>query len=150
MKDFEPDILFLLTYLNRILKKDLDERLKDDNLTATQGRIIFFIASIEYENGYCTQIDIIKRFSLSKSTVSELVSRLESKGYLVKENIDNRCCLKLTETSRGLIRAFESNRKHTNELLTEGLSEKELEAIKIHLRKMIANLKGDDNICGSK
>ena len=150
MKDFEPDILFLMTYLNRILRKDLDERLKDDNLTATQGRVIFFIAGIEYENGYCTQADIIKRFSLSKSTVSELVTRLESKGYVVRENIDNKCCLKLTEPSRGLIRAFESNRKHTNELLTEGFSKEELEAMKTYLRKMITNMRGDDNICGSK
>ena len=84
MNKNEYDILFLLRYLNKCLQQDLDDKLKNYDLTSTQGRVVFFIAYMEENKKQVTPTDLINRFSLSKSTVSELIDRLVAKNLVQK------------------------------------------------------------------
>ena len=150
MNKNEYDILFLLRYLNKCLQQDLDDKLKDYDLTATQGRVVFFIAYMEENKKQVTPADLINRFSLSKSTVSELIDRLVAKNLVQKINEKNRVYLLTTDYSKDLLHAFEKARNKTKEQLTDGFDEKQSEEIKEYILKMIKNMKGDDAICGNK
>ena len=150
MNKNDYDILFLLKYLNKCLQQDLDDKLKQVDLTATQGRVVFFISYMESNGKQVTPNNLITRFSLSKSTVSELINRLVIKN-LVKKNVDkNRVFLTTTDYSKDLIREFDKARNKTKEQLTKGLEENQTEEFKKYILKMIENIKGDDAICGNK
>lgn len=150
MNKNDYDILFLLKYLNKCLEQDLDINLKNHDLTATQGRVVFFIYIKEKNNERATPTDLMNRFSLSKSTVSELIDRLVAKKLVDKINEKNRVYLLTTDYSKDLIHAFDIARNKTKEQLTQGLDEEQTKQIKEYILKMIHNIKGDDAICGNK
>ena len=151
MNENDFDILFLIRYINKMLHHDLNERLRQYGLTSTQGRIIFYISCNESNDIKTSQTDIIDRFSLSKSTVSEMIKRLETKGYVKKVTQEkNKTYIELTDYSKSLIKTFETNREKTKQTLINDLSPSDQEKLKEYLHKMINNMKGEEEPCGNK
>lgn len=147
---YDYDIPMLIKMLGQCFKKDLDEKLKEYDLTATQGRIIFFINYKESIQEKVASKDIIERYSLSKSTVSELLSRLEGKDLVKKVAEGNKVYLYLTDYSRSLIDKFEKSVETSKQQLIADLSEDDIKVTKECLINMIKNMKGEEEICGNK
>ena len=150
MNKNDYDILFLIRYLNKCLQQDLDDNLKQYDLTSTQGRVVFFVYYRQENGENTTPADLMERFSLSKSTVSELIDRLVNKNLVNKIIDKNRIYITATDYSKDFVHAFEKVRNKTKDNLIDGFDDIDIEKIKKDIYKMIKNIKGDDSICGSK
>lgn len=147
---FEPDVLYLSKYLTRILDYDLNEKLDKFDLTSAQGRILFFVKHNADEGIKICQSDIIKRFDLSKSTMSGLIKRLSAKDFIRIESCKNQTFIYPSEKTNDLVKYFEDNREKVKELMLKDISKENQELLKELLEKMINNMKEGSNICGKK
>ena len=95
------NIIFLTRELNKLITMDFDKRLDSFGLTSHQGHILFYLnRKTNIEGHEVHQKDIEEEFHLSKSTVSELLKRMEKKGLIIK--IGTRPLYKLKPSDEGL------------------------------------------------
>ena len=96
-----------------------------------------------YENGGQMRVmDIAKRIGRSKSTVTELVSKLEAIGYVTKANccIDGRCTyVILTDKGHKVKKDFDAISKKLIDKAYKGFTEEEKETLVNGLEKMWKN-----------
>ena len=142
-QDCKKDILYLIKYLAKLLRADYDERVAKFGLTGAQARILSFI----YRRNALEQVevhqnDIEKEFSLAKSTVNGLVSRLLKSGYLIKKNSRPYAVLEVSESGLLIIEEIREGRAETINRIFEGYSEEEKESTLTKLRQLIDKLEG--------
>ena len=138
----EPNIIFLTRELNKLITKDFDKRLDSFGLTSHQGHILFYLnrrVNINHEEVH--QKDIEEEFHLSKSTVSELLKRMEKKGLIVK--IGTRPLYKLEPAPEGIkvIDEIRKGKERTINRILKGIDEKERKRLLELLAVMIENMK---------
>ena len=96
-----------------------------------------------YENGGQMRVmDIAKRIGRSKSTVTELVNKLEAIGYVTKANcsVDGRCTyVTLTDKGHTVKRDFDAISKKLIDKAYKGFTEEEKEILVKGLEKMWKN-----------
>ncbi|MDL4841055.1 MarR family winged helix-turn-helix transcriptional regulator [Aquibacillus rhizosphaerae] len=82
------EIASLIKEINAVMNYRLREAFKDSQLTPPQMMVIFMLA----EETQLKVSDISKKMSLANSTVSGILDRLESQGYIkrVRSNADKR------------------------------------------------------------
>lgn len=150
LNNVDNDTFFLVKYLARIISKEFDRRLNDFGLSATEGSFLFCIWHHTKEQIPLSQSDLQKRFALSKSTVSETLTRLEDKGYISKANEDGKCSVTLTEKGSETLNTVIQTREDIRTQMTNGYSQEEIENICKSIRKMITNIDEAAFICGKK
>ena len=142
---FEDDIIILIKLVNKELKADFDQRLNEYGLTSQQGRLLFFInGKVNFDNDEVHQNDIEKKFHLSKSTVSGLVTRLIKTGYIEKEIKPPYCNLKPTEKGEAIVDEIIKKRKCTLNKLLKGFNKEEKDYVMTILKKLLFNMKGEN------
>ena len=118
----------------------MNRKLQELELTSAQGHVIGFLRHAKEPP--CAR-DMETAYGLSHATVSGILSRLESKGFIEqrpdpKDRRVKRICLLEKGTA-----CSESIRRHIVEcegIMTAGFSEEELEQFRGYLRRAIANL----------
>lgn len=137
MKDLEISVV-------RLLHNSSNSNLRPP--TITQARIIDYILSHKNQKVY--QKDLEKALNIRRATVSEVLNTMEKKGIIVryKNPNDTRCnqiCLK--ELGKDMQQDFQKNIQNIEKILTENISEEELETFSLTLKKMQENLKNKYN-----
>ena len=106
--------------------------------------IIRYLAQRKSEDVF--QKDLEEFFSVRRSTMSNIILRMEQKGFLIRKPVscDRRLKkLELTEKGENLHAMMESIVFQTEEKLTLGFSEEEKETLFRLLEKLRQNLESD-------
>ncbi|QUW20741.1 MarR family transcriptional regulator [Sporosarcina sp. Marseille-Q4063] len=77
----ELTVVFSEYYLNYILYNKNAQKFNAYNLTAQQDTILFFLK----DNPRITANEIAKKFAISKSAVSQVISKLEALNFIKRE-----------------------------------------------------------------
>lgn len=124
-----------------LLDRYMDARTEKFGLTFAQSGMLLYV--LNEKNGTDTA-DLNKEFSISKSTVSSILKKLCSKGFITLEShkTDNRRkriipTQKAFRVKNGLIREFEL----VQDELFSGLSEKELNSLQEFQKNILCNAK---------
>lgn len=140
----KTNIGFEVRTLDNMLMRNFACSVKEsglDELTVMHGWIIAYLyQNLERE---IYQKDIESRFSIGRSTVTNILKLMEKKGYLLREPVDRDARLKrlrLTETGIQL----HEDTQHLIELLDEktiqGISQEELEVFTQVVYKLKQNI----------
>jgi len=146
----EDQILHLLRILNTELRSEFDKKLQSFGLTGQQGRIMFYMNYREEKDEIVHQNDIEKTFSLSKSTVSGLVSRLENKGFITKKAVPPYVDLKLTSKGKNLVETFKNGRSEVRKKLFKDISKEDRASLLNIVEKLVSNIKLSGNMSSTK
>ena len=74
----ELSVVFSEYYLNYLLYNKNAQKFNAYNLTAQQDTILFFVK----DNPRITANEIAKKFAISKSAVSQVLSKLEAQNFI--------------------------------------------------------------------
>lgn len=136
------DIIYLIRHLSKLLQADFEDRVAQVGLSASQARTLFFINRCRLDGQEVHQKDIETHFSLAKSTVNGLVSRLERNGFIVKSNSKNYSILTMTELGIQTIEKIKQGRVDTVNKLFSGYSQEEQKRVIENLNNMIDSFEG--------
>lgn len=144
---FDSDILLKVKHLSKCIKKDYDDRLAEYGLTGQQGRILFFVAKKNKEDIEVHQNDIEERFLLSKSSISEIITRMIKTDYLKKEKKNKFCIIKPTEKGEEIVEKILEHRQCIIEKLFTGFTKEDVIKISKSIDSMITNMgKENENV----
>jgi DNA-binding MarR family transcriptional regulator len=110
-----------------------------EELNSGQGRILF--ALWQEDNIPIRELSI--KTQLTKSSLTTMLDRLESVGYLKRERDENdrrQFIVKLSEKSRNLQKKYVDVSKKMTELFYRTLTEEEIDQFETYLRKILKNL----------
>lgn len=152
MRNFtmDTDILLQIRHLSKCLKHDFDKRLESLGLTGHQGRILFCVNHFYDDKKEVHQSDLEKFFSLSKSSVSEMVSRMEANGLVTREVSKPYIKLLPTEKGRSIVNEIEQGKQRTIEKLLKGFKNSEKKTLEKFVNKMIWNIEEEVVLCGKR
>lgn len=106
-----------------------------------QGRILFAL----WDSDEVPIKEIAKRTLLSKSTLTDLIDRLEQSGFIVRvPNREDRrkTLIKLTEKNKALQEAYTKVSQKMLDLFYNGFSPEEIDTFETHLKRTLTNLQG--------
>ena len=132
---------FLVKQINNIYEKDFNRMLKSIGITSSQCAVLDYLFHSSKEE--ITQRDIERHLSLNNPTVTGLLKRLDEKGFIlsVPSTTDKRCKnIYLTEKAYDIQKKMEASRKKSDRQLTMGMTQKEVQALKKALEKVLYNI----------
>ena len=131
--------------LHFLMEQTINQRLLELDLTTAQGRIIGYLT--HRSEPPCAR-DLETDFGLSHATVSGILSRLESKGFIeLRPDEGDRRVKRIHLLQRGL-NSTEQIRSHildTENAMAEGFSPQELAQFRSFLSRAISNLSPPPN-----
>ena len=140
-----------IKHLSKCLKRDFDERLESYGLTGHQGRILFCINKCYEDKRDVHQSDIEECFHLSKSSVSEMVSRMVSNDLIKRDGTRQCYSLIPTEKGKSIVNEIHESRKEVVEKLFNGFNEQDISNITKYIQIMISNIEKEEvDLCGRK
>ena len=138
----EKDCGAWVNMLSRKVKRRLNVTLQGLGITAIQCRVILYILE-HCQQGPVYQRDIEQVFSLSRSTATGILQQLEKKEILRRESVAADARLKsLVPTARAaeLDAQVRACLRQTDQVLTRGLSEGQVQLFKEIAAAMAQNL----------
>lgn len=133
-----------LRSLNNVIKRYL-ENLESfqyaQNITGTNGWIIAYLADHADEEVY--QKDLEKQFSVTRSTSSKVIKRMEEKGLILREGVATDARLKklvLTQKAMAMHNAIVEDLQNVEESLTRGFTPEELKTCFAFLSRLKENV----------
>ena len=144
---FESDIILQIRHLSKCLRKDFDERVAAFGLTAQQGRILFCITRNYLEKIDIHQSDIERNFQLSKSSTSEILSRMISNQLIEKVMVNRHYILAPTEKGKSIVNDIHESKKGVIRKLFSGFTEEEINNITNYIKKMTENIEKEESEC---
>lgn len=123
-----------------LLRLDIDERLKDHNLT----RVKWLALGVVQDSPHISQADLAASMELGSATVGRLVDRLVERGFLVRENDpdDRRSyLLSLTPLATQTIKALNDVPAALRTDALRGLTKADTASLRHCLVQMKTNLK---------
>lgn len=139
-KEIGMEIRKLMNFIQRNVKSSNieDKRL---SMTKMHGMIIGFLNTSKHKDVF--QKDIEKAFSMRRSTTSKMLKNMEEKGLIERISSEQDARMKklqLSEKGQSLVEEVSREYQRIENLLTEGLSEKELEQFFTVIYKMQQNM----------
>lgn len=135
---------FAVRTLSRMIGRRADNcagRQYLDSLTGTNGWIIGYLAHNTDRDIF--QKDIEEAFSVRRSTVSRVVSLMEQKGLILRQNVESDARLKrlvLTEKALEIHNVIETELDEIDVKLTEGISDEDMRVFMRVVDRMTENL----------
>lgn len=128
------NLLHLLNQRTRLLAKEVNNRLSDHGLYASQWSIIFCIERF----GPMTQTAIWKYLNVEAPTVTRTLSRLEKNGLIVRKQGNDRRerVIELTEQAKQKFLTVRQTMDEFEEDMLAGLSSAEKEQLQLLLQKV--------------
>ena len=130
---------YFFNLISTALKTKLDEQLKQFDITTHQFGIL--ITVLKKEN--LTQRDIVKYTNSDEPSTTRVISRLETKGFIVRvtDEFDKRKRLvSLTQEGKKLLEKMLPYAKEENKKLVDSLTSEEQETFLNLLRKVASGL----------
>lgn len=147
--DIMDDIARQMICTNRSIRRFMDGVSESLNLSASQGRILVFIAMNNMNKKKIKAQDIAHEFNMKRSSVSEHLKCLENLGYIKRiDQEDDKRSKGLFVTNKGqeLVEEmkirFQKNEAYLNSLLNEEEKENFIKT----LQKIRLSLKEDFNV----
>ena len=131
----------LIKISNLIFKTYINNNLKEMNLTGSQMNVLMCVYALNKKHMNVNQVDIQKIFNLSNPTVSGILSRLQDKNFIMRENDGRKNRIKLTDDGIKLIKDGEKKIRMVENKILSFLSEEEYNILLETLRKIIINNK---------
>ena len=134
---------FLMAKIHQLAGRIFTRMLKeyDIEINPAQGRIMFAL----WREDEIPVSELAKKTSLGKSTLTSMLDRLESSGYIrrVPSKEDRRKILiRRTEKDRSFQHLYVRVSKDMNKLFFQGFSNKEMDQFEAYLRRIYGNLAG--------
>lgn len=132
---------FLITKIHHLSGRIFSQILKDHGIEISpgQGRILF---ALWKEDGIPINV-LAERTQLGKSTLTEMLDRLEEAGALTRTHSKKdrrKVIIELTERTRNLHRKYEMVSEMMTEIYTAGLDSEELDRLDNLLKHVLENL----------
>ncbi len=133
---------FLTARVQQISGRIFETILRKYNLSEispAQGRILFAL----WKSDNVPIQELVRRTSLSKSTLTSMLDRLEEQGFVVRvpsERDRREILIRLTDKDRSLQDTYEKVTEQMAQISLSGLTEKEIRAFEETLRRILANL----------
>ena len=138
MKEHESYITYKISYIDRILKRHIDQDTLKFGLTAEQGRTVLYLN--KHKDEVIHLKDLEKVFHLRKSSLTSLINNMEKNGIVRRTNEENDQRLKRIElTDLGyekvnlLIQSFIDN----EDKVRKTLSDEEVQQLNSLLDKVV-------------
>ena len=135
----KEELIPLFRVIDKEFKRDFERRLSKYDLTAQQGRLLFYINWSNKEGNKVRQVDIEKNFQLTKSTVHGLINRMEKANLVVKKKEEKNQYIVITDDCKKILEDVFSQRLECLNKMTEGLSEEEINTLHSLLMKIYEN-----------
>ena len=135
----KEELIPLFRVIDKEFKKDFERRLSKYDLTAQQGRLLFYINWNNKNGNKIRQVDIEKNFQLTKSTVHGLISRMEKRNLVIRNKDKNNQYIEISDDCKKILEDVFSQRMECLNKLTEGLSEEEIDTLHALLMKIYEN-----------
>jgi DNA-binding MarR family transcriptional regulator len=134
--------------LSNLLKREIGNNACVKSADEATGNNMFIIRYLaERKNEDVFQKDLEEIFSVRRSTMSNIILRMEQKGFLIRKPVAHDRRLKklvLTEKGENIHAMMESVVFQTEEKLTLGFSAKEKEMLSLLLEKLRRNLETEN------
>ncbi len=132
---------FLIAKIHQLGGRIFNKILKDYQIeiNSAQGRILFVL----WQNKRLAIKELAKKTSLSKSTLTSMLDRLENMNYIkrVHSKTDRRKILiELTEKNRNLSDNFVKISQKMNGIFYKGFSNIEIDIFEEYLSRILSNL----------
>jgi DNA-binding MarR family transcriptional regulator len=133
---------FLISQLKQVQGRIFERMLNDSGISefnGAQGRILYIL----WQADHLPIIELSKRTGLAKTTLTGMLDRMESQGYVarVPDKSDRRQLLiVLTEKSRGLKDDYARVSQKMSALFYRGFTEEEIQLFEGTLKKILNNL----------
>lgn len=140
------NIGYKIVLCSKLLKNKLNRELEVLGITASQFAVIKDIEINSLDNKIVTAVAIGERLDMDKPTISAIIKRLISKGYVKKEAhpTDKRSCiLLLTKECIDKLSIFEESNKNVIVSAISDINNEKLNLFENVLDDMISNLKGE-------
>ena len=115
--------------------------MEDPEFTEMQGQLLGFLS--HHPDREICQKDVEEAFCIRRSTASRLLKKLEAAGFITRRSVFRDARLKqvvLTPKAQKLHQQIEQRLDKMEELLTEGISDQELEQFMATVEKLKKNL----------
>ena len=126
--------------LHFLLEQTMNRKLQELDLTNAQGHVIGFLTHAE--EAPCAR-DIETNYGLSHATVSGILSRMESKGFIAIRPDDHDRRVKriyLLDKGHACSKGIRQRIDESEQIMTEGFTEEELTQFRSYLSRAIHNL----------
>lgn len=142
-KEIGMELRKLMNFIHRNVKSS---KCEDETLPMTkmQGMIVGFLNDSKQQDVF--QKDIEKKFSMRRSTASKMLKNMEEKGIIERISIEKDARMKklqLSEKGQSVVEDVSREYQRIENLLTEGLTQEELEQFFSILCKMQQNMLKD-------
>ena len=137
-----------LRSLNNLIKRYIENSKHFEyakKITGTNGWIIAYLAENEGKDIY--QKDLEEKFTITRSTISKVITLMEQKGLIEREAVPGDARLKkliLTPKAKALHKAIVEDLKDIENKLMEGFTEQEKENLFLYFDKMKKNMGTDE------
>lgn len=128
-----------LEVIIRYWRSFTEKRLKEFNLTFGEQIIIMFLSKNENIN----QETISKRYMIDKGMIAKTLTRLEDKGFILREQNPNNKrenIISLTEKSAYIIDDINAIYNEWSKILYDEMSEEDIDSVKRLTSKMAKNV----------
>jgi DNA-binding MarR family transcriptional regulator len=137
----EEKLGLIIRRISNALKKDMDNHLKDIELTMSQGMVLAFLNNAPAEE--LTQKAVERFFGLQHPTVSGILKRLEKNGFVScsVNNTDRRLKdIHLTDKARNVDARAKKHQAEMEQTFIKGFSPEEVSTLRALLKRVLDNL----------
>ncbi len=142
MNQFDPDLLFLLHDVARLLRVEADKRARLHGMTRAQWGILIWL---ERQPGI-SQKELSELLEVEPITVARLIDRLESRGMVERrpDPRDRRIWrLHLLRPALDVLHEIDEQRADMTRIVTTGINEEQLHTMTQALQRMKTTLTQD-------
>ncbi|MEK4948449.1 MAG: MarR family transcriptional regulator [Carnobacterium inhibens] len=129
----------LMNFIHRRIESS--KPIGNEQCTKVQGMIIAFLGSHKEKDVF--QKDIETKFSMRRSTTSTMLKSMEEKGFIERISSEKDARVKklqLSETGKSMVEEVNSEIQRIEKLLTNGLTEEEMDQFFEIIQKMQQNM----------
>lgn len=138
-----PHVGFLIGSLHHIIRTQINNQLRAEDLTKTQFDVLVFLQTNRLKNREVIQKDLQAHFKVSNPTISSLLDRLEAKNLIkrvVSKNDRRIHNIELTQLGIEQLEHVRAIIDHAEEAMLKGLSQEEIESGTMFLQTIVNNL----------
>lgn len=133
---------YLISQVHQLSGRIFSRKLKEHqiDINHAQGKIIFAL----WKNDQIPITDLAKETSLSKSTLTTMLERLENSGHLIRKQSDTdkrTTIVCLSDKSSSLRADYQKVSLDMTSLFYKGFSDEEVSEFEAYLKRVLKNLK---------
>lgn len=132
-----------INYISNIIKREIENLESIQRMEKISGTNSFILVYISDNEEKVYQKDIERKFGITRSTASKVISLMEAKGMIIRKGCDNDLRLKqlvLTDEAKKIVLAVKEDLNKFEKRLTYGLTEEEKELLSSILGKIERNI----------